>query len=54
MGRILDLTRLEGLPVGAGRFTARILDPMCPWNDGMWTFDGETGALQILTGHSVE
>ena len=52
MGRVLDLTRLDGLPVGEGdrrelSFCARISDPLCPWNEGLWQFSARDGRLQV-------
>lgn len=53
MGRVLDLTCLDGLHVGQGEFTARILDPMSPWNEGMWQFSSQEGELCISPAQSA-
>ncbi len=50
MGRVLDVARIGGMATGSGRFTARISDPLCPWNDGAWQFEGADGALQVTHG----
>ncbi|MGD2158789.1 MAG: sterol carrier protein domain-containing protein, partial [Anaerolineales bacterium] len=47
MGRILDVIDIKGMMVGAGRFSARINDPICPWNEGVWSFESQDGVLQI-------
>lgn len=47
MGRVIDISLLNGMPVGPGNFTARIHDPICPWNEGVWKFESEDGLLQV-------
>lgn len=47
MGRVLDVARLGGMQVGPGRFTARINDPLCPWNEGSWRFESANGELRV-------
>jgi hypothetical protein len=32
---------------GPGRFTARVVDPLCPWNEGIWRFETVDGLLQV-------
>ncbi len=54
MGRVLDVAKLAGLPAGAGRFTARVHDPLCPWNEGIWTFESVDGILQVRSGGEPE
>lgn len=46
MGRVLDVARLGGMATGPGRFTARLSDPLCPWNEGVWRFESANGELQ--------
>lgn len=52
MSRVLDVGRLDGLGLqaGPGRFSARILDPYCPWNEGIYTFEGKDGQLRVSQG----
>lgn len=50
MGRALDVARIGGMQTGPGRFTARISDPICPWNEGVWTFETVDGALTVQPG----
>jgi predicted acetyltransferase len=47
MGRVLDVAALGGMSVGEGGFTAHLTDPLCPWNEGSWRFEGVNGALQV-------
>jgi predicted acetyltransferase len=47
MGRVLDVINVGGIKVGPGSFCAKISDPDCPWNNGTWKFDGNTGELVI-------
>jgi predicted acetyltransferase len=47
MVRILDISRLSGMSVGPGSFSARITDPLCPWNEGIWRFAEQGGQLQV-------
>jgi hypothetical protein len=47
MARIISLDAIDGLQVGPGRFTARIADRWCPWNEGTYTFASEVGLLRV-------
>lgn len=47
MGRVVDIQKLDGLLVGNGHFTARIVDPICPWNEGIWSFTNQDGELRV-------
>ncbi len=47
MSRVLDVEKIGGMHVGEGSFSARIIDPLCPWNEGVWRFEGCEGRLQI-------
>jgi hypothetical protein len=47
MTRVLDVAKIGGMQVGPGRFSARILDPLCPWNEAAWQFACQGGALQV-------
>ncbi len=53
MGRVLDVSKLGGMKMGMGSFTARVIDGDCPWNNGIWTFDGESGQLEIHPGKTA-
>jgi hypothetical protein len=35
------------METGAGRFAARVEDPLCPWNEGVWQFESIDGSLQV-------
>ena len=47
MGRVLDIEKLNGLQVGDGQFTAKVTDPTCPWNEGIWQFESQGKELSI-------
>lgn len=47
MGRALDVSLLSGMQTGPGEFTARVYDPLCPWNEGVWRFESIDGRLQV-------
>lgn len=52
MGRVLDVRSIEGMEVGQGSFAARIHDPICPWNEGVWRLNAQDGRLQVReAGH---
>jgi predicted acetyltransferase len=46
MARIVDISGLDGIAAGPGGFTARITDPLCPWNEGTWRFESVAGKLR--------
>ncbi len=54
MGRVLDVSRLGGMQVGSGRFSARVADPLCPWNEGVWRFESANGVLQITRADEAD
>lgn len=47
MGRILDVGALSGMNAGHGGFSARIVDPLCHWNEGEWRFESAGGTLAV-------
>jgi predicted acetyltransferase len=47
MNRVLDIEKIGGMSVGEGSFSARIIDPLCPWNEGCWRFESRGGKLDI-------
>jgi len=47
MSRVLDVERIGGMNVGEGCFSAQIIDPICPWNEGVWKFESSSGKLQV-------
>ena len=54
MTRVLDVEKIGGMQAGEGNFTARILDPLCPWNEGCWQFRSEGGVLQVARAAAAE
>ncbi len=47
MMRVLDVEKTGGMSAGEGSFSARIIDPLCPWNEGAWRFEGSDGRLLV-------
>jgi predicted acetyltransferase len=47
MARVLDVARIGGMQTGPGRFSARIADPFCPWNEGAFQFETLDGTLHV-------
>ena len=54
MGRVLDVAKMGGMQTGAGRFTARLSDPICPWNNGVWSFETANGMLEASPGGKAQ
>jgi predicted acetyltransferase len=51
MGRVVDLAGLSGMAVGSGSVTVRVRDALCPWNEGVWRFEGRDGRLAVTPLH---
>jgi predicted acetyltransferase len=47
MGRVVDVNELGGMRTGPGCFTARVRDPLCSWNEGMWRLETVDGRLEV-------
>jgi predicted acetyltransferase len=54
MCRVVDVRGLGGMQTGPGRFSARIHDPLCPWNEGVWRFETADGTLQVSRGEEAD
>jgi GNAT superfamily N-acetyltransferase len=54
MGRILDITHINGMECGEGKIDVRISDPDCPWNEATWRLEGIDGVLKISTSRSAD
>lgn len=54
MGRVLDVGKIGGMESGPGRFAARVSDPLCPWNEGVWAFETVDGRLEVSAGKEPE
>jgi hypothetical protein len=54
MGRVLEVTGIGGMETGPGSFTAQITDPLCPWNNGIWKFKGDSGALEVAPSQEAD
>lgn len=47
MSRVLDVEKIGGMKVGEGGFSAQVIDPLCPWNEGTWGFESSEGKLKV-------
>jgi predicted acetyltransferase len=47
MSRVLDVANVSGMEAGEGSFSAHIIDPVCPFNEGKWKFEAVDGSLQV-------
>lgn len=54
MCRVLDVAGIGGMDVGEGSFSAQIIDPTCPWNEGAWRFEASDGKLVVSRASSAE
>ena len=54
MGRVLEVSEIEGMRVGPGGFRATISDPDCPWNEGTWQFESHAGRLTISPAQTAD
>jgi predicted acetyltransferase len=54
MCRVLDIERMNGMDVGEGSFSAHINDPLCPWNEGEWSFSSRDKKLLVSKSNSAE
>jgi hypothetical protein len=56
MGRVVDEAQIgaNGVRTGPGCFSARITDPLCPWNEGVWRFETVDGVLQVGSAEGAE
>lgn len=54
LGRVLNVSALNDQAVGPGAFTARISDPVCPWNDHIYKFSSVDGQLDVTPSDGAE
>jgi len=54
MGRVVDVAGIGGMQTGSGRFSARVSDPLCPWNERVWAFETRDGALQVTAASAPD
>jgi predicted acetyltransferase len=47
MSRVLDVEKIGGMNVGEGSFAAQVIDPLCPWNEGVWMFESSGRKLVV-------
>ena len=54
MSRVLDVKKIGAMNAGEGRFSARIFDPLCKWNEGVWRFEFSEGKLRVSRASKAE
>jgi predicted acetyltransferase len=54
MCRVLNVEKMGGMNLGQGHFSARIIDSMCPWNEGTWRFTSLDGQLEVSRSTDAE
>ncbi len=54
MGRIINLERLGGMPVGAGEVQFVLTDSDCDWHCGKWSLSSDQGTLAIKKTETVD
>jgi predicted acetyltransferase len=54
MARVLSVPGLAGIGCGTGEITVRLTDPLCPWNEGVFTLAGDGGTLAVGSDGAAE
>jgi predicted acetyltransferase len=54
MGRVINVLNLAGMQVGTGAFSAKISDPHCAWNNGVFRFESVNGLLQVSEANQAD
>ena len=54
MNRVLDVEKIGGMNAGDGAFSIKVIDPICPWNEGMWHFEGSDGKLEVSKSSKMD
>jgi predicted acetyltransferase len=54
MARVLSVPGLAGIGCGTGAVAVRVTDPLCPWNEGVFTLAGDGGTLAVTPGGQPE
>ena len=54
MCRVLDVEKIGGMQVGEGSFSIRVVDALCPWNEGFWRFEACDGQLRVSKAYQVD
>ncbi len=47
MARVINIQKLNGLPVGAGEINIKLKDGGCPWQEGIWRLKSIEGRLVV-------
>jgi predicted acetyltransferase len=54
MSRVLDIEKISEMETGQGSFSAKIIDPLCPWNEGAWRFESDQGKLRVQKSSTID
>ncbi|MFZ2095352.1 MAG: GNAT family N-acetyltransferase [Anaerolineales bacterium] len=54
MSRVLDIEKISEMTTGQGSFSAKIIDPLCPWNEGAWRFESDQGKLRVQKSSTID
>ena len=54
MGRVVDVAALDGMHTGKGKFSIKITDNLCPWNESVWQFETVEGRLRVSEGGNAD
>jgi predicted acetyltransferase len=54
MSRVLNLAEIGGMETGNGSFSARVIDPVCPFNEGKWKFESIEGRLKVSKSNEAD
>lgn len=54
MGRVIDVSGLNGIEVGPGSISVEVRDLLCPWNEGIWRLKSVDGRLHVESADSAD
>lgn len=54
MGRVVDVSSVDGLRMGPGSFSVHLIDQLCPWNEGIWRLESNEGILHIRPSQKAD
>lgn len=54
LGRVLNVAEIGGMQTGAGRFTAKIDDSFCDWNNGIYAFETVDSVLTVQPASNAD
>jgi predicted acetyltransferase len=54
MSRVLNVAEIGGMETGEGSFSARLIDPVCSFNEGKWKFESIAGRLKVSKSNDAD